>query len=89
MKFLLLPAALMLLANSAAAENQGLQENLQKILDSRSTELDRNFKVRLDRMIETSTRDAAIVLDGQSREPLRVDFNLGDLPLYSAWHFAR
>ena len=89
MKFLLLPAALMLLANSAAAENQGLQENLQKILDSRSTELDRNFKVRLDRMIETSTRDAAIVLDGQSREPLRVDFNLGDPPLYFAWHSAR
>jgi len=41
---------------SAAAENQGLQENLQKILDSRSAELDRTFKVRLDRMIETSTR---------------------------------
>ena len=86
MKFLLLPVALLLLANTAAAEDQGVEENLQRILNSRYAELERSFNVRLDQVIENRDREAAIVLDGPSREPLRVDYNRGDLPLYFARH---
>jgi hypothetical protein len=89
MKLLMVPAALLLLANTAAAEGPGMQENLQKILDGRYAELERSFNVRIDQVIESRDREAAIVLDGESREPLRVDYNLGDLPLYAAWHSAR
>jgi hypothetical protein len=89
MKLMLLPAALLLLANSAAAEGPGMQEKLQKILSNRSAELERSFEARLDRVIENGNRDFPIILDGQSREPIRADFNLGDLPLYFAWHSAR
>ena len=86
MKFLLLPVALLLLANAATAEGQGMEENLQRILNSRYAELERSFNVRIDQVIENRSREAAIVLDGPSREPLRVDYNLGDLPLYFAQH---
>jgi len=89
MKLLLLPAVLLLLVNSAAAEAPGMQEKLQKILSDRSAELKRSFEARLDQVIENSNRDSAIMLDRQSREPIRADFNLGDLPLYFAWHSAR
>jgi hypothetical protein len=89
MKLLMAPAVLLLLANTAIAEGPGMQENLQKILDGRYAELERSFNVRIDQVIESRDREAAIVLDGESREPLRVDYNLGDLRLYAAWHSAR
>jgi hypothetical protein len=89
MKLLMAPAVLLLLANTAIAEGPGMQENLQKILDGRYAELERSFNVRIGQVIESRDREAAIVLDGESREPLRVDYNLGDLPLYAAWHSAR
>jgi hypothetical protein len=48
MKLLLVPAALLLLANTAAAEGPEMQENLQQILDGRYAELESSFKVRID-----------------------------------------
>jgi hypothetical protein len=48
MKFLLMPVVLLLLANTAAAEDPEMQENLQKILDGRYAELESSFKVRID-----------------------------------------
>jgi hypothetical protein len=62
MKFLLVPAALLLLANIAAAEGQGMQENLQKILDDRSAELDHGFKARINQVIENTDRESSLVL---------------------------
>ena len=66
MKFLLLPVALLLLANTAAAEGQGMQENLQKILDDRSAELDRSFKARINQVLKNTDRESSLVLESAS-----------------------
>ena len=89
MKSLLLPAVLLLLANTAAADSPDMQEGLQKILNDRSAELDRSFAVKLDQLIEISILDSAAVLKGKSGESIREDLIMGDLPLYFAWHSAR
>jgi hypothetical protein len=89
MKSLLLPAVLLLLANTAAADSPDMQEGLQKILNDRSAELDRSFAVKLDQLIEISILDSAAVLEGKSGEAIRKDLIVGDLPLYFAWHSAR
>ena len=89
MKSLLLPAVLLLLANTAAADSPAMLEGLQKILNDRSAALDQSFAVKLDQLIEISILDSAAVLEGKSGESIREDLIVGDLPLYFAWHSAR
>ena len=89
MKSLVLPAVLMLLANSAAADVPDTQEDLQQILNGRSAELDQRFALKLDKLIETRVLDPAAASDGQPREVIFEDLFVGYQPRYLAWHSAR
>lgn len=89
MKFLLVPAALLLLANTAGAEVPGMQAKLQEILNNRSAELDRRFETRLKQVIESRAMKSAVGQDLLLSQSGSESSKPGVQPPYLAWQPAR
>ena len=84
MKFLLVSAALLLMANTAIAEVPGMQANLQEILNNRSAELNRRFETRLNQVIRGREMESAVGQDFLVSQPESESSKPGIQPPYLA-----